>query len=93
MSVPDVREVSESSARQMLSSAGLTTAGQSQYQYDAFVPEGYVIGCDPGIGTSVEKGTTVTLIVSKGPKPAGAGRVRAAGQWRRGNSNTCRERS
>ena len=68
VSVPDVREVSESSARQMLSSAGLTTAGQSQYQYDAFVPEGYVIGCNPGIGTSVEKGTTVTLIVSKGPE-------------------------
>jgi len=32
-------------------------------------PVGNVIGMDPGPGASVDSGSTVTLVVSKGPKP------------------------
>ena len=64
-SVPAVTNVSEENARQMISNAGLRPA--SQYESSDTVPAGYVIRCSPGVGSSVSKGTTVTITVSSGP--------------------------
>jgi serine/threonine-protein kinase len=41
---------------------------QSQ-EYSASIPVGNVIRTDPKAGTKVDQGTTVHLIVSKGPQP------------------------
>lgn len=70
VNVPAVTNISEANARQMVSNAGLTPA--SQYENSDTVPAGYVIRCSPGEGSSVSKGTTVTLIISKGPSGGGA---------------------
>ncbi len=37
-------------------------------QYDAAVPAGQVIGTTPGAGSTVARGTDVTVVVSKGPR-------------------------
>ena len=34
------------------------------------VESGNVISCDPGVGTSVEEGTAIGLVVSQGPDPS-----------------------
>ena len=66
VSVPDVTSnVTEANARQMISNAGLSPV--SQYENSDTVPAGYVIRCSPGVGSSVSKGTTVTIVVSRGP--------------------------
>lgn len=69
VSVPAVTNISEENARQMISNAGLNPA--SQYESSDTVPAGYVIRCSPGVGSSVSKGTTVTIFVSSGPSGDG----------------------
>ena len=66
ISVPGVVGVSESTARQMINSAGLSVAGTS-YEFSSSVPAGNVISCSPGAGESVSKGTGISLVISKGP--------------------------
>ncbi|HYF26344.1 MAG TPA: Stk1 family PASTA domain-containing Ser/Thr kinase [Baekduia sp.] len=64
VTVPSVVGASESDAKVALSQRGLssdTTQRQSER------PEGTVIGQDPGAGTEVDEGSTVTLVVSSGP--------------------------
>jgi serine/threonine-protein kinase len=51
-------------AETTLQSMGLVTSVQEQYSAD--IEEGKVISTDPGEGTSVASGSTVTLYVSKG---------------------------
>lgn len=65
VTVPAVTNVTEANARQMISNAGLTAS--SQYESSDTVPAGYVIRCSPGVGSSVSKGSTVTIVVSRGP--------------------------
>lgn len=65
--VPPVTDTSLDNARQLLSSAGLSV-GNVSYQYDDYVAAGNVISCSPGVGNSVEEGTSVNLVVSQGPK-------------------------
>ncbi|MEY8409815.1 PASTA domain-containing protein [Lachnospiraceae bacterium 62-26] len=65
VSVPPVTNSSLENAKKMLNSAGLRV-GNISYQYDDSVPAGSVISCSPGEGNSVEEGTTVNLVVSRG---------------------------
>ena len=53
----------------MLREAGLkVTKGDAQYSSD--VAEGYVISCNPDVGTEVDEGSSVEIIVSLGTQPA-----------------------
>ncbi len=70
--VPPVTDTSLENARQLLSSAGLSV-GNVSYQYSDSVTAGNVISCSPGVGNSVEEGTSVSLVVSQGPKGSGTG--------------------
>ena len=66
--VPDVEGDSESSAKDRISEAGLTP--NVQYATSTSVKKGVVISVSPGVGTAVDKGTTVTITVSSGePEP------------------------
>ncbi len=64
--VPPVTNTSLENAKQLLYSAGLQTGNVSYQNHDS-VPSGYVISCEPGVGSSVDEGTSVNLIVSQGP--------------------------
>lgn len=63
--VPDVANRSESDARKMIEEAGLEVGSRTE-EYNSTVDKGNVISTDPVVGSSVEKGTTVNLVVSKG---------------------------
>ena len=53
----------------MLREANLkVTKGEAQYSSD--VEEGYVISCNPNVGTEVDEGSNVEIIVSLGAEPA-----------------------
>jgi serine/threonine-protein kinase len=64
--VPSVKGQSEDEAKSQLEAAGLK-AGPTEKRSSTTVPKGSVVGSDPTAGTSVEKGTEVTLYVSDGP--------------------------
>jgi serine/threonine-protein kinase len=64
VSVPDVTGLSSESAQQQLRDAGLEPAVREEESAD--VDEGDVIRQDPAGGASVDKGATVTLVVSTG---------------------------
>ena len=64
--VPPVTNTSLENAKQLLNSAGLRTGNVSYQNHDS-VPSGYVISCDPGVGSSVDEGASVSLVVSQGP--------------------------
>lgn len=69
VAVPNVVNEEESRAEQMLREAGLkVTKGDAQYSSD--VEEGYVISCNPDVGTEVDEGSSVEIIVSLGTQPA-----------------------
>ncbi|HFU4123236.1 TPA: Stk1 family PASTA domain-containing Ser/Thr kinase [Streptococcus suis] len=63
--VPDVTGKSLSEATQMLKSAGLIV-GTTTEEFSVQVESGYVISSDPVATTTLEKGTAVNLVVSKG---------------------------
>lgn len=65
ISVPGVTGVSESNARQLISNAGLSV-GTVTYQSNNSVGAGLVVSCDPGVGSSVSKGTKINLVISTG---------------------------
>ena len=46
----------------------MLTKGEAQYSSD--VEEGYVISCNPNVGTEVDEGSNVEIIVSLGAEPA-----------------------
>ncbi|HEL2057926.1 TPA: Stk1 family PASTA domain-containing Ser/Thr kinase [Streptococcus suis] len=63
--VPDVTGKSLSEATQLLKSAGLIV-GTTTEEFSVQVESGYVISSDPVATTTLEKGTAVNLVVSKG---------------------------
>ena len=67
VNVPPVTGTSESNARQLIQNAGLSV-GTVTYQHSSSVAAGYVISCNPGVGSSVDEGTSVSLVVSTGPE-------------------------
>ncbi len=66
--VPNVVGDSQADATATLQSAGFTV-GQTQQQ-DSAEPQGTVIGTNPAVGTLLDRGSSVSLIVSKGPQTA-----------------------
>jgi len=72
--VPRVARLTATTAQQALHNAGFgTTMGTAQFSDS--VAKGSVIGTSPAIGSRVGKGSTVTLIVSKGAHQASVPQV------------------
>lgn len=67
ITIPDVSNMSVSDATGILEGKGLDVSGTSE-AYSDTVDKGKVSGTDPVVGSSVEKGSTVKLVISKGPK-------------------------
>lgn len=67
VSVPDLRDKTESAARQALKDAGLTT-GTVNSEYSDDVTKGKVMEQGTSVGQKVPKGSAVNFTVSKGPK-------------------------
>jgi beta-lactam-binding protein with PASTA domain len=65
--VPQVESLSVNQARQRLDNAGLDVTLGKQV-FSSGVPDGKVASTDPDVGTSLRKGSTVVLHVSKGPR-------------------------
>lgn len=65
VTVPDVANRSEADARKLIEEAGLKVGSRTE-EYNSTIDKGNVISTDPVVGSSVEKGTTVNLVVSKG---------------------------
>ena len=68
VTVPDVVGKTKGSAVSTLEDAGFKT--DSVENYNSSVEKGNVISQSPSAGTSQEKGTTITLYISKGAEPA-----------------------
>ncbi|MFI5716616.1 Stk1 family PASTA domain-containing Ser/Thr kinase [Nocardia sp. NPDC051750] len=60
--LPDLRADTLDQARKKLEGLGLTVAGERP-AYDELVEVGRVIGTEPGVGTTVDAGSAVTLVV------------------------------
>jgi serine/threonine-protein kinase len=67
ITVPNVVGLDQASAESALKNAGLEV--KVEQQESPAVPEGRVISQNPSAGTNVEKGTTVTIVVSTAPAP------------------------
>jgi beta-lactam-binding protein with PASTA domain len=65
--VPPLRGELPGDARARLEALGLTV-GRVAEQYSDDVDEGRVVGTDPGPGVEVDRGSSVTLVVSLGPE-------------------------
>jgi beta-lactam-binding protein with PASTA domain len=65
VTVPDAVGMTEARAEDLLEEAGLESSSSEQESAD--VPAGNVISQSPEAGTSVERGSTVELVVSSGP--------------------------
>ena len=71
VSVPDLSGLDQSGAASALQAVGLVL-GTSSQQTSTTVPVGQVISQNPVAGTTVDKGSTVTIVVSSGsPSPSG----------------------
>jgi eukaryotic-like serine/threonine-protein kinase len=64
--VPSLAGQSQEEAEQALRDAGFQPEAERQYSDD--VERGQVIATEPPAGTVIERGTTVTLLVSRGPE-------------------------
>ena len=69
-SVPDIEGMYVQDAVNALAEAGLSDGGTSAEEYDESVPAGCIIKQNVASGKKVEKGTSVSYVVSMGPKPA-----------------------
>lgn len=67
ITIPDVSKMTVSEATGILEGKGLNVSGTSEAYSDS-VDKGKVSGTDPVVGSSVEKNSSVKLIISKGPK-------------------------
>jgi serine/threonine-protein kinase len=66
-----VAGMSVEQARDTLTQLGLEVAEQNGTAYSPDIPAGSVAETDPAIGESVDKGSSITLLVSQGPEPVG----------------------
>lgn len=66
ISVPDVSNLSESTARSKLQEAGLKAAGQTEEITSDKIPEGKVVKTNPEAKAIVQKGREVVLYISTG---------------------------
>lgn len=68
VTIPDLKDMTVQEATTKLESLGLEVAKEVKKEYSDTVKEGEVIGSSPRADKIVDEGTTVTLIVSKGPE-------------------------
>lgn len=68
--IPNVKGETLANAKSILKAKGFTVSDTVSYEYNSVYQNGYVISTTPNIGTAQVSGTTITLIVSKGSKPA-----------------------
>ena len=66
LKVPDVKGMSEDEAMRILTDKKLVP--EFDYAFSDDVEEGEVISTDPEVGTAIEEGKTVTVLISKGTK-------------------------
>ena len=66
--IPSVSDMTVEDATRKLEELGLTVSESNGREYSSTVSEGKVCGTDPVTGSSVKTGTSVRLIVSRGPK-------------------------
>lgn len=66
--MPGLLGKSLASAQAAIENAGLTV-GNVTYAYSSDYPEGQVMEQQYGSGTSLDKGTSVSIVISKGPEP------------------------
>jgi serine/threonine-protein kinase len=66
--VPNLGGDTVASARTALRSAGFEPAARTTSRYDPYVDKDKVSGTSPARGTSLAKGATVTIVVSRGPE-------------------------
>lgn len=64
--VPDVVKKSSNEAQNTITGQGLSVSVSEDYSDS--IEEGKVISTDPAAGTKVDKGTTINIVVSLGPK-------------------------
>jgi len=69
VAVPDVAGQDPAAATSVLQEAEFVVAEQDAVDWSVEVPSGQVIGTDPGSSSRLQKGSTVTLVVSQGPQP------------------------
>jgi serine/threonine-protein kinase len=67
VTIPNVLNLDQASASNQLGAAGLVI--KVAQENSPTVPNGAVIRTDPPVSTQVDKGSTVTLVVSSGPAP------------------------
>jgi serine/threonine-protein kinase len=67
--VPNVVGATEQEARDYLKSAGFEMTVAEEREYSDSYPDGVVIRQSPVSGLSADKGSTVTVTLSKGPEP------------------------
>lgn len=64
--IPDVANLTEVAAEQLLEEKGLKVKNEIEEQSSSTIEKGLVIGTSPSKGRTVKKGTEITLIVSTG---------------------------
>jgi serine/threonine-protein kinase len=69
VSVPDLRGKPETTALNLLISAGLTVGTRSE-AYDPVIPAGSLVSQNPPAGAQVARGSAVDYVVSLGPAPS-----------------------
>ncbi len=62
--IPSVGGLTEEEAKTRLEKRGFSI--QTEFQFNDRIPEDRVIGTEPAVGTTVESGSTVKLLVSRG---------------------------
>ena len=65
VSIPDVIDTDEASAKNILSSNSLIPS--IKYEYDNDIKQGNVIKTTPAVGTQVDKNSKITVYISNGP--------------------------
>jgi serine/threonine-protein kinase len=85
--VPDVHGKSVAEAASVLGQAGLN-GSKTQSEASDTVPKDQVIRTDPAAGTQVEKGSSVTIIVSSGPAQVSVPDVSSGGISKSAAENT-----
>jgi serine/threonine-protein kinase len=67
VTVPPILNVSQETAQSMLEAEGLTL-GDVSYDYSDTIEENLVISTSPSVGSQVEKGSAVSVVISRGPE-------------------------
>lgn len=65
--LPNLRKMTESQAKTAIKDAGMKV-GTVTEEYSSDIAEGLVMGQSPAAGNKVPKGTTVNIVISKGPE-------------------------